>query len=66
MASEAPHSAGRTESCENCRGKTPHSVTIDLRVESTPEADAAFARQPYRVSACRECGTESVRAMDED
>lgn len=65
MASDAPHSGGRTESCENCGRETPHTVTVELWVESTPDGDAPFARQPHRVSACRECGTETVQSLDE-
>ncbi|CQH60083.1 small CPxCG-related zinc finger protein [Halobacterium hubeiense] len=65
MASETPHGGGRTERCERCCEETPHAVTVELRVESEPDGDPPFARRPYRVSSCRECGTESVHAIEE-
>ncbi len=65
MASDGLHGDGRTELCENCSRETPHTVTVELCVESTPDGDAPFARQPYRVSSCRECGAESTQPIDE-
>ncbi|MCG1003924.1 MULTISPECIES: hypothetical protein [Halobacterium] len=65
MASDTPHNVGRTESCENCGMETPHTVTIELCVESTPDGDVPLARQPYRVSSCRKCGTDTVQPIDE-
>jgi hypothetical protein len=64
MASK-PTDAGRHERCEHCGRETPHAVRIELRTESTRERNAAFSREPYRVSQCRDCGTETARRMND-
>lgn len=65
MSSDGLHSDGRTESCGNCCRETPHTVTVELCVESTSDGESPFARQPYRVPSCRECGAESTQPIDE-
>jgi ribosomal protein L40E len=50
------------ESCENCGRETLHTVSIQLRTESRTGENVAYSREPYRVSACRVCGSErSIR-----
>jgi formate dehydrogenase assembly factor FdhD len=48
------------EECRDCHRETPHSVSVELRVESEKQENAVYSREPYRVSTCRVCGTESV------
>lgn len=51
-----------TESCAECSRETPHDVSIQLRTESRKAENAAYSREPYRVSTCRICGVErSIR-----
>ncbi|WP_279530380.1 DUF7835 family putative zinc beta-ribbon protein [Halospeciosus flavus] len=64
MASKTPHSDGMTEPCENCGQETAHSVSIELRTESSKSENAEFSREPYRVAECRACGTESATRMN--
>lgn len=55
---------GMTEECEECSRETPHEVSIELLTESTKEENAEFSREPYRVSTCRVCGTETSVRMN--
>ena len=51
-----------TEPCETCDRETSHDVSVELRTESEKRQNAEFSREPYRVAACRICGTErSIR-----
>jgi formate dehydrogenase assembly factor FdhD len=52
------------EVCQDCQDETPHSVSIELRVESDDPENAAFSREPYRVSTCSVCGTESILRLN--
>lgn len=53
------------EFCEPCESETPHAVQIELRSESKTGENAAFSREPYRVSECRSCGeTTAIRMND--
>ena len=51
------------ESCPACACETPHEVFVHLFVESQGEENAAFSREPYRISVCRRCGYETVERM---
>lgn len=64
MASKTPHSDGMTEPCESCGRETAHAVSIELRTESSKSENAEFSREPYRVTECRSCGTETVTRMN--
>ena len=55
---------GMVELCEECGRETPHDVNIRLLTESKKEQNAEFSREPYRVSTCRVCGTESALRMN--
>lgn len=53
------------EFCEACDDEVPHAVQIELRFESESSENAAFSREPYRVSECRSCGeTNAIRMND--
>ncbi|ODR80854.1 hypothetical protein BG842_02505 [Haladaptatus sp. W1] len=47
------------ELCENCDAMTPHQVTIEIVTENEDNSNAAFSREPYRVTECQQCGTTS-------
>jgi len=53
-----------TETCSACNRTTPHEVTVEILTESTNEKNAAFSREPYRVSECRICGTTTQIRMN--
>jgi hypothetical protein len=53
-----------TEDCDGCARETPHSVSIQLRTESTKEENAEFSREPYRVSECMHCGEQRILRMN--
>jgi ribosomal protein L37E len=55
----------RRERCEQCGRETAHAVSIELRTESTDGQNAAFSREPYRVTECRRCGTTASRRMND-
>jgi hypothetical protein len=48
-----------SEQCENCDAKTPHQVTIEIVTESEGDSNAAFSKEPYRVTKCQQCGATS-------
>jgi hypothetical protein len=54
----------RLESCDRCGCETPHEVFVHLFVESSREENAAYSREPYRVSVCQRCDAETVRRMN--
>ncbi|MFH5797984.1 hypothetical protein [Haladaptatus sp. CMAA 1911] len=50
------------EPCDDCGLKTVHEVEIEIRTENERSDNAAFSREPYRVSTCTGCGrTTAVR-----
>jgi len=55
---------GATEHCPACDRETDHAVEIEIRTESEDEKNAAFSREPYRVSRCRVCGDERSQRMN--
>jgi PHP family Zn ribbon phosphoesterase len=54
-----------TERCETCGRETRHDVSIRLHTESDRTENAEYSREPYRVSACRVCGTERTLRMND-
>ncbi|MFC7198850.1 hypothetical protein [Halospeciosus flavus] len=64
MASKTPHSDGIVELCDNCGRETAHDVSIQLLTESDDSENAAYSREPYRVTECRACGDESRQRMN--
>ncbi|MFB6304761.1 MAG: hypothetical protein ABEH47_06315 [Haloferacaceae archaeon] len=65
MATQRPDPDGIREPCARCSGETVHEVHVEIRTESTAEENAQFSREPYRVSTCQECGSESVLRMND-
>jgi hypothetical protein len=62
MATRSDTVADVTEECEHCGRVTPHEVAVEILTESADPENAAFSREPYRVSECRVCGaTETTR-----
>lgn len=53
-----------TEECAECEARTPHTVSIELKTESTKETNQAFSREPYRVTECRACGDTRSQRMN--
>jgi hypothetical protein len=65
MMSTTSRSAGDlTEGCEDCGRDTPHTVSIELRTESDKRENQEFSREPYRVTECVACGSETVLRMN--
>lgn len=63
MATRNP-SEGLIEECATCGRETVHFVTVQIRTESGKQQNAEFSREPYRVSECRDCGSEDVIRMN--
>lgn len=62
MAAHSAADGDRMEPCESCARETPHEIRIEIRTESSEPENAAFSREPYRVSTFQVCGEEmSVR-----
>jgi hypothetical protein len=53
-----------SEACSTCERTTPHDVSVQILTESTKEENAAFSREPYRVSECQICGTKTEIRMN--
>ena len=53
-----------TEHCESCGRDTPHSVHLELRIESKKRENAEFSREPYRVATCSYCGSSKSLRMN--
>jgi formate dehydrogenase assembly factor FdhD len=65
MATQPSGSPGDIrERCTSCDAETVHEVQVEIRTESSKEENAEFSREPYRVSTCVRCGTESVQRMN--
>lgn len=52
------------EECENCGTETTHRVSVELVTESEKETNAAFSREPYRITECVQCGSETRQRMN--
>lgn len=53
-----------TESCDDCERDTPHTVSIELRTESKKRENREFSREPYRITECMVCGSETALRMN--
>ena len=53
-----------SEHCPTCDCETAHTVSLQLVTESDNEDNAAFSREPYRVSTCQVCGEETSVRMN--
>ncbi|MEZ3143169.1 hypothetical protein [Halobaculum sp. MBLA0143] len=64
MATQPAGTDSVRERCRECGRETSHRVRVEIRTESEAAENAQFSREPYRVSTCTECGTESVTRMN--
>ncbi|MFC6834934.1 DUF7835 family putative zinc beta-ribbon protein [Halomarina ordinaria] len=64
MAATRNQSDDMNEGCAECGRETPHGVRLEIRTESQKSENAQFSREPYRVSTCRVCGTETALRMN--
>jgi hypothetical protein len=65
MATQPSGSPGDIrEQCTTCDAETLHSVAVEIRTESSKAENAEFSREPYRVSTCIRCETETVQRMN--
>ncbi|WP_266081930.1 DUF7835 family putative zinc beta-ribbon protein [Haladaptatus caseinilyticus] len=53
------------EQCENCAAKTHHNVSVELVTESNKTENAAFSREPYRITECTRCGAKTRQRMND-
>ena len=53
-----------SEECPECESTTAHDVSVQILTESADSDNAAYSREPYRVSVCRSCGTEERIRMN--
>jgi hypothetical protein len=56
------------EECPECQRETPHAVSIEILEEGTGEGEgeAAYSREPYRVTVCEYCERrEELRMNDQ-
>ena len=53
-----------SEGCTACGNETPHQVRVEIMTESSKTENAAFSREPYRVSECSVCGTTETTRMN--
>jgi hypothetical protein len=56
--------ADMSEACAECGRETPHAVSVQIQTESDKAENAAFSREPYRVSECRICGATTQTRMN--
>jgi len=52
------------EICADCGGETLHDVQVEIRTESDQEENSEFSREPYRVSVCQSCESETATRMN--
>lgn len=55
---------GMVEECDQCGTQQPHDVRVEILTESDDSENAAFSREPYRVSECTGCGTVTRMRMN--
>ncbi|WP_438267359.1 DUF7835 family putative zinc beta-ribbon protein [Haladaptatus halobius] len=53
------------ERCDNCAAMTPHQVTIKLITENEDSQNAAFSREPYRITECQQCAATRKQRMND-
>nr|WP_227777741.1 hypothetical protein [Haladaptatus pallidirubidus] len=52
------------EQCEDCAAKTTHKVSVDIITESDKEKNVSYSREPYRITKCTQCGSETQQRMN--
>ncbi|MGA9402366.1 hypothetical protein [Haladaptatus sp.] len=65
MSTTQSNTQETVEQCEHCDAKTTHRVFVTIITESDSETNAEFSREPYRVTECVQCGTESRQRMND-
>lgn len=63
-SADMERSADMDEECPDCGHETPHSISVQILTENAESDNAAFSREPYRVSECRVCGRQSSIRMN--
>jgi len=53
-----------TEHCERCDRPTSHEIQVRILREAESGENAAFSREPYRISECTVCGLETTIRMN--
>ncbi|WP_083252562.1 hypothetical protein [Haladaptatus sp. W1] len=64
MTSERHTSQTQIEPCENCKCDTTHTVSVEIRTESTKQENTEFSREPYRITTCQKCGETTSQRMN--
>ena len=64
MSATDDASDGMAEECSDCGRETPHEVSVQILTESATTENAAFSREPYRVSECQACGATDRTRMN--
>lgn len=52
------------EDCEDCERETAHEVSIEIQTENEDGENAAYSREPYRVTECGVCGETRSQRMN--
>ena len=65
MKAKRPHPDAHHEACPDCGRETPHTVRVEIRTENPASTNAAFSREPYRVTVCSVCEGESIQRMND-
>jgi hypothetical protein len=65
MVTTATTDSQPSERCDNCDAMTPHQITIEIVTESEKDSNAAFSREPYRVTECQQCGTTTKQRAND-
>ena len=65
MATTDDSFGGLTEHCEECELDALQEVSVQLRTESAKSENAAFSREPYRVTECQRCGRRDSQRMND-
>jgi len=64
MASKSSAFSEMSERCDSCQHETPHSISVELKTESSESENSEFSREPYRVSECTVCGEQTTQRMN--
>jgi|AntRauTorcE11898_2_1112593.scaffolds.fasta_scaffold22105_3 hypothetical protein len=64
MATTDDTGSQRSELCTRCERETTHTVSLQLVTESDNPDNAAFSREPYRISTCLACGEQTAVRMN--
>jgi len=53
------------EYCDACEEAQPVAVSITIHTESPARENAAFSREPYRITECLGCGATTKTRMND-